>query len=408
MRLTLLIAARYLVSRKKRNFINIISWLSVTGVAVITAALIIVLSVFNGLEELLRSLHNSFDPAIKIIAAKGKSFEFDKATTAQLQSVSGVLAVTQVIEDYAYVRYRGATKIVTIKGVDESFIKTQRIPKENIVEGDYVLMRDSVPYALVGNGVRYTLSLAPGNDLYPLQVFYINTLAGNAVMDPSRLYSRKIILPSAAFSIVQNIDDNYIVVPIEFARDLMNYGSRLTALEITVQEGQSRKVEAELAKILGEGFLVLNHEEQHADIYRLLNVEKLVAFLALSLLLLVGSINIFFSLSMLAIDKKKDLSVLASLGATPVLIRNVFLAEGAMIAIIGAFIGITFGSGICLLQQEYGFVSMGLESAVMSGYPVKLRLIDLFLTLLVVIVITFLLSFRPAVMASRMISIRHL
>jgi lipoprotein-releasing system permease protein len=407
LKLEYFIARRYLLSKRKKNFINVISILALVGVAFSAAALIIVLSVFNGLEDLLHSLNNSFDPEIKIEAAEGKSFEADQSMIRSLEAVQGVAFVTEVIEDYAYVRYRDANQVVTLKGVSDNFIDQHRID-DKIVAGTLKLKENGVNYAIVGRGLQYTLSIAVGDDLYPLQVFYINNVK-SGTLDPSRLYSRKNILPGAAFSIVQNFDENYVLVPLSFAQELLNYGNRRTSLEIkTVPGADVFKVENRLKEVLGQQYVVLNHEEQHKDLYRLLKMEKLFTFLALSLLLAISSINIFFSLMMLALDKKKDISVLSAMGASEGLIRKIFVVEGAIIAFGGALTGLVLGGLFCWLQLTFGIISMGMETSVTEGYPIKVVPIDFLSTLAVVSIIAFLISWRPAMLASKSVSVRNL
>jgi lipoprotein-releasing system permease protein len=397
-----------LLSKRKANFINIISILSIGGIAFSTAALIIVLSVFNGLEDLLRSLNNAFDPEIKIEATKGKSFMTTPALLNKIKSVKGVAVVTEVIEDYAYLRYRDQNQVVIIKGVSDNFLEQNRIPEEDVVEGDLKLKDGPINYAIVGRGIQYALSIATSDPLYPLQVYYIKNV--NAVgMDPSRMYSKENIMPGGVFSIVQNFDDNYVIVPLRFARQLFNYGDKRTSLEIKTSAGADVfQVENAIQRAVGSEFNVLNHEEQHQDLYKLLKMEKLFTFLALSLLLVIGSINIFFSLMMLALDKKKDISVLKAMGAADGQVRNVFLAEGILIAFAGAFVGLALGMGFYLLQQRYGLISMGMETSITQGYPVKVKGMDFLLTLGVVFIITVLISIHPAKMASKIAATPHL
>lgn len=407
MKLELFIARRYLLSGRKKNFINIISILSLVGVAFCAAALIIVLSVFNGLEDLLRSLNNSFDPEIKIEAAEGKSFSVQDDFIKKIEAVAGVAIVTEVIEDYAYVRYREANQVVTLKGVSDNFLDQHRID-DKIVAGELKLKKGDIHYAIVGRGVQYNLSIAVGDDLYPLQIYYINNVRPGT-LDPSRLYSRKNILPGAAFSIVQNFDENYILVPLSFTQELLSYGDKRTSLEIKTRPGADVfKVQQRIKEAIGDRYVVLNHEEQHKDLYRLLKMEKLFTFLSLSLLLGIGSINIFFSLMMLALDKKKDISVLAAMGASEGLIRRIFITEGALIAFGGALLGLVLGGIFCWLQLNYGLISMGMETSVTEGYPIKVKPIDFVNTLVVVSVITFLISWRPAILASRSVSVQNL
>jgi lipoprotein-releasing system permease protein len=211
------------------------------------------------------------------------------------------------------------------------------------------------------------------------------------------------------FSIVQNFDENYIIVPLEFAQDLLNYDKKRTSLEIKVLgNADIFTVEASLQNILGTEFTVLNHEEQHKDLYKLLKMEKLFTFLALTLLLFIGSINIFFSLMMLALDKKKDISILSAMGADSRQIRNIFIAEGVLIAFFGAAIGLILGGIFCVLQLKFGIISMGMETSITQGYPIKVQFIDFFSALFVVAVVTLLISAYPARIASRFAAVRHL
>jgi lipoprotein-releasing system permease protein len=223
------------------------------------------------------------------------------------------------------------------------------------------------------------------------------------------LYNRVSVIPAAVFSIEKNYDDNFIFVPLDVAAELMNYGEKRTALEVKVADNTSvSDVQEKLKGILGQEFSVLNDDEQHRDLYRLLRIEKLFVFLAFSLILFVGSINIFFSLTMLSLDKKKDISVLSAMGARPSLIRNIFLSEGSVISFSGAAVGILLGAVICWLQMEYGLVSMGMETSVSEGYPVKMKLTDFVLSALVIIAVTLLISIRPARVAARFASVHHL
>lgn len=408
MNLPFFIARRYLVSKRKANFINIISILSIGGIAFSTAALIIVLSVFNGLEDLLRSLNDSFDPEIKIEAREGKSFISSDELVKKIESVDGVEVVTEVIQDYAYLRYRDANQVVIVKGVSDNFLDQERIPEENVVEGELKLKEGPINYAIIGRGIQYSLSIATNDPLYPLQVYYIKNV--NSVgLDPSRLYARQNIVPGGVFSIVQNFDENYVIVPLRFTQELFDYSNKRTSFEVkTKPRADVFRVEKAIQKLIGEEFNVLNHEEQHQDLYKLLKMEKLFTFLALTLLLIIGSINIFFSLMMLALDKKKDIAILKAMGAHDNQVRNIFLAEGLLIAFSGAFLGLALGIIFYWLQQKYGLISMGMETSITQGYPIKVKGLDFLVTMLVITIITFLISIKPAKMASRIAATPHL
>lgn len=406
MNLPFFIARRYFLSKRQKNFINIISMLSMVGVAFATAALIIVLSVFNGLEVLLRSLNTAFDPELKIEALKGKSFEVNNQLLSSIQSVPGVKIVTQVIEDYAYIRYHDADMVVTIKGVSGNFLDQHRLD-EHITEGNLRLWQDSIPFAIIGRGIRYTLSAEVTDNMHALQVFYIKNYKSGTI-DPSKMYSRKNIRPGSVFSIEKNYDENFIFVPLDFARELLDYGNRRTSLEVQTDGSNLNRVQTALRHTMGKDYSVLTNDEQHKDLYRLMKIEKLFTFLSFALLLLVVSINIFFSLMMLAIDKKKDISILTAMGAPSSLIKRIFLTEGALISCIGATAGLLFGALLCYLQDNVGLVGMGMENAIVANYPVEMKVSDFLLTSSVIIVISVVLSIRPAILASRSYSIDHL
>ncbi len=377
------------------------------GIAFSTAALIIVLSVFNGLEGLLRSLYTSFDPEIKIELVKGKSFEVTEEFLSKIKSIHGVGIVTEVIEDYAYVRYRDADMVVTMKGMSDNFIDQHRLD-DHLVDGELVLREDGIKYAIIGRGVQYALSVGMEENIFPLQVFYIKNAKSTSV-DPSQLYAQSALQPGGVFSIEKTYDENFIFVPLDFAKDLLNYGDKRTSIEIQTKAGTNvYDVQNEIKKTLGDSFRVLTNEEQHNDLYRLLKIEKLFTFLALSMLIVVASINIFFSLMMLALDKKKDISILAALGAHESFIQKIFLNEGALIAFLGAGIGLVLGGAICWLQDTFGLVGMGMENAIVNSYPVKMKFTDFLLTALVIISITAIVSVYPARKASGASTPQHL
>lgn len=376
-------------------------------VAFSTAAFIIVLSIFNGLEDLLRSLNSSFDPELRIEASKRKTFEINDQMLTDLRSVDGVSIISEVIEDYAYVRYLDLDMPVIIRGISDNFTEQKRLD-DHMVTGELALHRDSIPFAIVGEGVKRNLKINVNDEMHALQVFYIRNVSGGS-LDPSRMYARKSIRPGGVFSIEKNYDENYIFLPLDFTRELLNYGDRRTWLEVKTAGNVSiETVKRRITEKLGEEFKVLTNEEQHQDLYRLLKLEKLFAMVALASLIIVGSINIFFSLMMLAIDKKKDVSVLFAMGAYPQFIKKIFVSEGAIISFSGAILGLLLGGLICLLQDRFGLVGMGMENAIVTAYPVKMKAMDFLITSVLVVIVTFLTSFYPASLAAKSYSIRHL
>ncbi len=408
MNLPYFIARRYLLSKRKKNFINIISIISVVAVAIISASIIIVLSIFNGLGDLLHSINSSFDPELKVVASAGKSFRVDSKLIQRIEAIAGVEIVTEVVEDYAYARYNDANQVVTIKGVSDNFMDQKRIPETSIVEGELLLKKNGVDRALIGYGVKSTLSIALEQDFYPLQLYYVK--GGRAgSLDPSQLYTQKSIYPGGVFSIIQNFDESYVIVPLSFAKELFSYDDKCTSLEIkTNPDLDIHQIEESIQAELGKGFTVLNTEEQHKDLYRVLKLEKLFASIAAILLLIIGSINIYFSLMMLVLDKKRDITILSSLGGDSGLLRRVFITEGLLIAGIGTSIGLLLGAFIVLLQQKFNLVSMGMDSAVVDGYPVEMVFSDFVYVFVVMTIVTILISSRPAALASRLASAENL
>lgn len=369
-------------------------------VAVGTMALIVVLSVFNGLEGLIRSLYSTFDAELRISAEKGKTFELSEELLQLVRDTEGVVSIAEVAEDNALVRYQDAEKVVKIKGVGPEFLEQQRLGSA-IMQGELKLKEDGAPRAVLGAGVRNELSVSLENDFYFLRVYYPRNVRPGT-LDPSKYYSQQNIKPAAVFSIEKQYDDNYIFVPLDFALQLFDYGNRRSALEIaTAPDVSVSKVKERLQQRLPPGFLVQDSDEQHSSLLKAIKIEKLFVYIAFTFILAVASFNIFFALTMLAIDKEKDISILYSMGATQKLVKKIFLMEGAIIAFTGAIIGTISGIAICLLQQEYKLVGMGMQTAVESAYPVELQLSDLLFTSLSIIVITFLASFRPAAIASR-------
>jgi len=382
------------------NFITVISSISMMGVAVGTMALIIVLSVFNGLEALLQSLYNSFDPEIKIEVIKGKTFDSDISLIEKINSINGVKTVVEVVEDYAYIKYRDSEIAVQLKGVGDNFVEDSQF-ETAVVEGKFQLKEGDVNYAIIGKGIQYALSINPTNQMEPLQVHYVKNLRPG-ITDPSQVFNKRLILPGGIFMLEKTLDESYIIVPLQFALELFDYTTERTSLEVILKEGANEEsIQDQIKNIFGNNFRVLNGEEQHASILRTIKIEKFFVFLIFTFILAVASFNIFFSLTMLTIDKKKDISVLYSMGANDNLIRGIFLSEGALIAFSGAFVGLVVGFIIGWSQQEFGLISMGMETSILNYYPIKMELADFIYIGLSIVVITLLASVRPAFLATK-------
>lgn len=373
------------------------------GVGVGTMALVVVLSVFNGLEELIRESYSTFDPEIKVVPSKGKTFVVTDSLLQKVKNVRGVDLITEVIEDNALARYQDAQMNIKLKGVSENFVQQNRLDQA-MVHGDVTLKKGSKSFAILGRGVQYTLSVSPANDFYMLQIFTPKRKRYTG-FNPSPVQSyvnRRNIMPRGVFAIEKQFDASYVIVPLDFAASLFEYDQERTALEIkTADNVRISTVQRRLEEVLGRDLTVLDSDEQHASLLKAIKIEKLFVYLTFSFILAVASFNIFFSLSMLAIDKQKDVAMLFAMGANRKTVRWVFLYEGAIIAFSGALTGLLGGLLICWVQQNFGLVSMGMQTAIVDAYPVKMQFIDFLYTALSITVITFLASYRPATIAAR-------
>lgn len=395
MNTALWVARRYFFSGKEKKFINILSIIAMLGVAVGTAALVIVLSAFNGLEALVRKLDQRFDPEIKVMAAQGKSFEVTPQFLKPLQQIQGVQVITEVIEDNALLRYRDAQVVVRIKGVSDNFQQQHRIDSA-MVAGEPLLKRGNIPYAIVGAGIQQALGVSLHNQLDAMQFWYPKNKK-NIAINPADAFNKKSILASGIFQISSQYDEKYVFVPLTFAEALMQHGAKRTALEIkTTEKADIQEIKEELKKLLGDKFKVLDSNEQHASFLRVMKIERLFTFAALLFILVIASFNIFVSLSMLAIEKRRDVGIFYALGADEGFIQRVFIAEGGLIAGIGTAVGLAAGLALCLLQQHFGFVSMGMTSAVVEAYPVQIHWVDFAVTGLCVILFTIAATYSPA------------
>ncbi|WP_186755851.1 FtsX-like permease family protein [Echinicola salinicaeni] len=407
MNLSFFIASRYFRSKKKRNFINVLSRIAMIGVAVGTMALIIVLSVFNGLEDLIRGLYASFDAELEIQAVKGKSFVITEEWMDSIRAIEGVEGLVEVIEDNALLKYNDDQLVVTMKGVSDNFLDAERFSR-GVFNGEMSLGTEQRPRAILGSGVGYFLGVDPNNQFEKLRMYYPKAPRAGTI-DPSKMYNSNMLDFAGFFRVEKQFDDNYVLVPLIFAKDLMEYGDKRTSLEVKVAENYGvQEVKSSLRDLLGDKFEVKDTDEQHASLLRAIRIEKLFVFITLTFILAVASFNIFFSLSMLAIEKKKDIAVMLAMGASSRLIKKIYIKQGVIIAFSGAIVGLGLGFLICWLQDNYGLVSLGIGSSVVENYPVKMIWSDFVWTSLSVVIITFLASYRPASIAAKVNTVDHL
>ena len=371
------------------------------GVVISTMALVAVMSVFNGLEDLIRGLFSSFDSELQVTPVAGKTFVASEVWLNAIREVEGVEVITEVIEDNALLEYRGNQHIARVKAVSDNYFDHERFSK-GYFWGDTTLGTTIRPGTILGRGVAFALSINLDDINSVLTIYYPKAPKSAATLDPNQLYTAGQVEPRGFFSIEQGVDNEYILVPLDFFKEMLSYDQKRTALELKVASGHSiSSVQEALEAHLGAEFAVKNADEQHATLIRTVKLEKLVVFLTLTFILALASFNIFFSLSMLAIEKKKDLAVLKSMGAKNSLIRGIFLKQGALIAFSGAILGLILGLLLVGAQEKFGLISLGIASGVVDAYPVRIHWPDLGWISLAVITITLLASWRPAWIAAQ-------
>lgn len=394
------IARRYLFSKKSTNVINIISAISVTGVAVTTMALVIVMSVFNGFHDLVASFFTSFDPQISVVPAKGKAVAADDPLLTQMKQLPQVQVSTECVEELALAMYGDKQAMVTIKGVESNFDSLTNIRDILYGDGDFTLQAANLQYGIPG--IRLAQTLGIGARLDGFLNIYAPKREGQMVdvTNPSDGFvSDSILSAGVVFAVNQSkYDKDHILTSIGFARRIFDRQGMVTSLEFRLKPGSDLSaVKAEMQKIGGDKYRVLDRFEQQADTFKIMQIEKVLAYIFLTFILVVACFNIIGSLSMLIIDKKQDVATLRSLGANDKLITRIFLFEGRMISAIGAAIGIIIGLLLCWLQQTYGLVAMGSTSGafVINAYPVSVHYDDVLIIFITVIAVGWLATWYP-------------
>ena len=381
--------------------------MSVCGIALATLALVCTLSVFNGFQELVTTFFTAFDPELKITSVSGKVFDAQDERIQSLRQLPELEVFSESLEDNAMVQYKGRQAMVVIKGVEDNFNQLTAIDSILYGRGDMVLHDEVVDYAIAG--VDVTSSLGTGiRFLDPLEVYAPKRGSKINVANPSTSFQTAYLHSSGLIFAVnqQKYDASYILTSLSFARDLFQYDTEVSSIELKLKEGSNiYKVQKRISQSLGEDFQVLNRYEQQADTYRIMEVEKLISYAFLSFILLIACFNVIGSLSMLIIDKRADVVTLRNLGADDRLISKIFLLEGCMISFMGAIIGVALGLMLCFAQQEFGILSLGSGASsgafVVDAYPVSVHFSDVVLVLITVLVIGYLSVLLPVRYLSR-------
>ena len=390
------IARRYLFSKKSHNAINVISGVSVCGVALATLAMVCTLSVFNGFRDLVATMFTAFDPELKITSVSGKVFDSEDERIQSLRQWPEIEVFSCSLEDNAMVQYKGRQAMVVIKGIEDNFSQLTAIDNILYGRGDFVLHDEVVDYAIpgielvsvLGTGIRF---------LNPLEVYAPKRGTKINVANPTTSFQTDYLHSSGLVFAVnqQKYDASYILTSLSFARNLFQYDTEVSSIELKLLPNASlSQVKGKVQDLLGKDFMVQDRYEQQLDTYRIMEVEKLISYIFLTFILLIACFNVIGSLSMLIIDKRKDVETLRNLGADNKLVYRIFLFEGCLISFMGALIGVVLGLVLCLIQQEFGILSLGsgdmAGSFVVDAYPVSVQLGDVFLVLITVLLVSFL------------------
>lgn len=398
MNLSLRIARRYLFAKKTTNAINIITGISVFGIAVGTAALLLVLSVFNGFEDLISSMYSNFNPDVKIVPTQGKTFEADSTLLLKLRSLEGVKYVAETLEETAFFEYKGSQDVGIVKGVDEFYQAVTHIDS-TVREGKFKLQEGQQELAVLGLGMRNKLQVNVDDLFTPMTVYMPKS---REVGMFEQQFRRLSVYPSGTFIIQQEFNNQYVLTSLDFVRALLDAGDQVvSALEIKLNGGANQtRVMEKIQQIAGAELTVKNRYEQEEAFLKLMKIEKWLSFAIVSLMMLLVSFNIVGALWMIVLDKQKDISILKSMGAFDTTIRNIFLKEGLLLAGLGIAIGFVIAVATYGVQKMFGIVAIP-GNFIVEAYPISMRIIDFVVVALTVAAIGFLASIPPALRARR-------
>ncbi len=406
MNLSLFIARKYFYSGKIRGVIHVISSVSLLGIAVGSFALIVILSSFNGFEEVVTKLYNTFNSDLKITPVTGKYFSLDSLTYNKIKKTEGVIAITPVIEENALLQYKEQQTIAKFKAIDPAFVKFVGLDSM-MLAGDPLLAENNVPYALVGNTANSRLNLNGPDDFNPLQVFVPRR--GSYSGDPMKAFNNANIIAGGIYSVLQDLD-NYIILPLPFARELVNEPAMYTSIELrTEKDADVAAIQQKIQNLTGSKYNVNDRHQQEPSLYKVMKTEKFSVYLILSLVLLISAANIIGAILMLAIEKKKDMMILLSMGATPGLAQRILLMEGLLLTGAGAVFGLSLGTLVCWLQMKYSIIRLPSNTTfVVNAFPVALNINDFILVTVTIVIIGLATSWFPARSAYKRLGIEDL
>ena len=399
MYIPLKIASKYIFSKKNKTFINFLSIFSIASLAVGTAAMIIILSVFNGLEESLKSIYRDFDPDLKIISSEGSYIKNELAN--EIYTINNVDVVTPFIENKSLLQNNGKEVVSVIKGVDKTFINQGRVVN-NLTEGEFSLFNQKSKNTIIGRGIKYGLGINTNSNFESITAFVLNdSIKITPQMLNSKIYQKNKLNVVGVFAIENNFDSNYIFTSLSTAQNIFNKENMISGYEIKLKDiNQVNKSKDDIKKVIGKELKVLSFSEIRGGLYKILETEKLVVYAIFSMILVLSSLNIFFLLIMMSVEKKKDISVMYSLGIKKKTVRYAFILQGVLIGLSGIIIGLFVGVIISLIQHETGFVKINLPNSIISAYPIQVKVIDLVLITSIVLTISTIASIFPSMITS--------
>lgn len=390
------LAWRYLFSKKEHNIINVISGISMIGIMVSTAALVVVLSVFNGMSGIIGGWFNALHPDFEITLREGKSFASDSFPLDQLRALPEVRSVDEIVCDLSLANYEDRQELLYLKGVPDNYLRDNHF-EELVIDGDTALWKLRQPCAVMGTGAAGKLQV---NLLsYDMLKLYYPKRTKKNFANAAEAFNTQYLMPTGVLCTNTNYDENYIFCPIAFVRELMHYEGEATSVEIQLKEGANEeRCRAEISRIVGEKYHIKDKYEQEESLYKTMKSEKFVIYLILAFILILAAFNIIGALGMLILEKKTDTAVLFSMGASKSLIQRVFICEGLLVSALGGLAGTVLGALICLLQQTFHIVKLGGGGAhyIIPYYPVQIQVTDLLMVLLTILLISLLTSIIPA------------
>ncbi len=396
MQFSLFMARRYLFSKKSHNLINVISLVSMIGLGIGTAALIVVLSVFNGFENVISSLYHTFNPDFTITAKQGKTFHYTQFPVEKIQQLSGVAQVVQVVAEDALFKYGDKQYIGEIMGLSPNYMKVNKLDSK-MQAGTFVLQSGKGNFAVVGAGVAWFLGINT-RDARQLLTVLVPRRGNASSFNFQNAFNREVIPPAGVFSVQQNFDQKYVLVPLRFARELLNYSDEVTSLHVFIKKSVSiEEVQKRIEKIAGPLYVIKNRFQQNETLFKIMKSEKMAVFLILVFILILSSFNMVGSVAILIVEKMKDLAVLKSMGADMHTLRQIFLRQGILISLLSAASGLVIGFVILWLQQHYGLVRLGSGNGgfIINAYPVQMKLLDFVYVFITVFIIGLAAAWYP-------------